>query len=286
MLASAPALRTAAAVSSASLRLFVQLRITALAPRSATPMAMAAPSPVAEPVIRITLSSKSAISVPFFARPAGPAVRASPLLEQTLGISHYLGMIEGKRHLRASLHPLGRRRIIAGPCPGATHSRQEGDAATGTARVAPGIGIDADQAQAPHPHARLLLDFAPTGGLDRLADLDKAAGQGVAPLERWVSPLHEQQPSSGVDDDAVDAERWCWRQRHRHGLCEGAAGAQIPKRALTCFSPSWCGVNNSAAAQATVDHDVGGVDKRRAIGGQPQHALGDIVGLRTSPRAY
>src|SRR5258707_6801550 len=33
-----------------------------------------------------------------------------------------------------------------------------------------------------------------------------------------------------------------------------------------------------AAEHAAVDHDVGGVDEGGAVGGEPQHALGDVVG--------
>ena len=52
----------------------------------------------------------------------------------------------------------------------------------------------------------------------------------------------------------------------------------MPSAALTCFRPSWCCVKLRPPSTPAVDDDIGGVDVGGAVGGQPQHALGDVVG--------
>src|SRR5262245_26691171 len=183
---SAPAARTRSAVASASLRLLVQLRITALAPRLAAPTAMAAPRPVAPPVTRITLPSKSAIAVSL------PLARA-PLrrrLHHLACVGENPGVVEGEISLAPVCHPLRRGGVVAGPGPAARPLGKEHGRAGVPAWVALGIRVDADKAEATGDQPGLLGQLAPAGVLHRLADIDEAAGQGVVPLVRRVLALN------------------------------------------------------------------------------------------------
>src|SRR5262245_37269988 len=159
MAASAPAVRTASAVASASFRLLVQLRITALAPRFAAPMAMAAPRPVAPPVTRITLPSKSAMRL----APVSTSPAYMSLAQHPHRIGQNCGVVEGEVDLGPVLDPLGRRRIVPGPGRGPCDAGEEDDGAGMPAGVPPRVGIDADQPQLARPDTGFLRKLAPAG---------------------------------------------------------------------------------------------------------------------------
>src|SRR5262245_24873825 len=142
-------------------------------------MASAAPSPVAEPVIRITLPSNSAMGASRVLHRNRKPISSRAPSHEAARIAQYLGVIEGKRQSRPVCDPLGRRCVIAGPGPGALNARQERNGAGMAARVALGVGVDADQAQPSGADALFLLELAPARRFDGLADLDKSPGQGV-----------------------------------------------------------------------------------------------------------
>ena len=132
-------------MASASLRLLVQLRITALAPRLAAPTAMAAPRPVAPPVTRITLPSKSAIARSSYG--SCYRVRRTRAPRQPAGVRQHLGMVEGQLDLGPVGNPLGRGGVVAGPGLGPRGAGKKDDRAGVPARVALGVGVDADELQ-------------------------------------------------------------------------------------------------------------------------------------------
>src|SRR5689334_20256219 len=107
--------------------------MSALAPRLAAPMAMAAPSPVPPPVTRITLPSKSAIR----ASEKSVAAQFAP------GVAHDLGMIEGEVQPRPVLHPLRRCGVVAGFGRRSPYPSEIGDRACVAARIPIRSGVDA-----------------------------------------------------------------------------------------------------------------------------------------------
>ncbi len=91
-----------------------------------------------------------------------------------------------------------------------------------SARVALGVGVDADQSEAAGLDAGLLHKLAAAGVLDRLAHVDEAAGERVAAFERRVAAANEKHAALGVEHDAVGGEegrlrRWHGRKRSREG---------------------------------------------------------------------
>ena len=78
-------------------------------------------------------------------------------------------------------------------------------------RVAPRVGINADEVQRADSYAGFFEDFAPAGRFDRLTDIDEPAGKREAAFDRLALAAYEKDASLIVEDDAVGRERGCLR---------------------------------------------------------------------------
>jgi hypothetical protein len=82
-------------------------------------------------------------------------------------------------------------------------ARAKGDADGVAARIAPGIGIDAYETERLYLNTSLLQRLAPARLLDRLSDLDEAAGQGIAAGKWGTAAADEQHPRVRIEDHAI-----------------------------------------------------------------------------------
>src|SRR5262245_53833309 len=209
----------------------------ALAPRLAAPMAMAAPRPVPPPVTKITLPSNSPMRpLPFkVADPRGltPQRYACPtsvpscvedrprgsvsclrIAQLAPGVGHDPGMIERQVQLRPTLHPFGARGVVARLRSATRKAGQEGHGARVAARIAKGIGVDANELEPTCLDCGLFHQLAPACLLHGLPDVHEAARQGILALVGWVLAPDEQQPPVAIDRDAVHGQ--CRSSGERH----------------------------------------------------------------------
>jgi hypothetical protein len=95
-----------------------------------------------------------------------------------------------------------------------------------TAGIARRARIDTDQAEIMDLYAGFFPHLAATGGLCRLADLNEAARERMAPAKRIVPAANEQDPRRRIEDHAVGRERrrpWQSHRRLRKQLARSAA---------------------------------------------------------------
>src|SRR5262245_4923495 len=86
------------------------------------------------------------------------------------------GVVERQLQRRPTLHPFGSRGVVASLRHCAQNARQKRHGARVAARVAAWIGVDADELEPTRLDPGLLLELAPAGVLDGLADVHEAAG--------------------------------------------------------------------------------------------------------------
>src|SRR6516162_3537161 len=118
-------------------------------------------------------------------------------------IGHDPGMIERQLERRPRLHPLCCRGIVASFRPRVQDARQEGHGTRMPARIAPWIGVDADERKPACLDPGLLHQLAPACVLDSLADVHEATWQRIRAGVRRVLAADEQEPPLPVYSDAI-----------------------------------------------------------------------------------
>ena len=79
------------------------------------------------------------------------------------------------------------------------------------ARIAPRIGIDADELKRADRKPGFFENLATACRFDRLADIDEPAGKGIPVFERLVLAADENDAPVIVADHAVGREQRCLR---------------------------------------------------------------------------
>src|SRR6266536_417451 len=96
---------------------------------------------------------------------------------------------------------------------GSTDRRRIVENADGrAARVAPRIGINAEDGTDPRPDAGLLFDLARAGSFRRLARLAESPGERPLSLERRPAAADEEQSSAAILDPGIDGQPGCLRE--------------------------------------------------------------------------
>jgi hypothetical protein len=130
-----------------------------------------------------------------------------PLRDFRLRVGKNTRVVEATRNL-ARVRPFGAGRIRPGPRKSiAWQLGRVGNADYVAAGVALKVGVDADKGELAHFDTGLLAYFAPAGRLHGFADLNKAAGQRVAPGRRLMLAADDKDASDRIEDDAIRRQR-------------------------------------------------------------------------------
>src|SRR5581483_175910 len=137
--------------------------------------------------------------------PGTPRLRSARGAQRTAGVGEDVGVVEGERGEGVEGEEAGVVGVVGAGQGAAEAAQKVGHADGVAARVAGGIGVDAQQALDGGLEAGLLAHLADDGGLDRFAHVHEAAGQGVAAREGRVAPADEQHRAV-LDHHAVYGE--------------------------------------------------------------------------------
>jgi hypothetical protein len=106
----------------------------------------------------------------------------------------------------------------------ARQSGEESNARRMPARVAARIRVDADEPERAELNSDLLAHLPAASRLHRLPDIDESARKCESAFERLILPADEEHAAVPVIDDAIDRERWRFRQTHAASIAPLPAG--------------------------------------------------------------